>query len=280
MAAPTKAISAGSSYAFLGFLDSNGYLTGASTTAPVAAAAGSMMLRLLGIKTASPTIPEPDVTQITGDDILLGEFTWDSNASRAFVIEVAVMDMTTEALLTGTNVQTWGQVSVGALDVAERAEDNVCLILQSRAKKQDTGVKGQAAWSGVIIPLATAQVLGRVSYSEREGAVYRINITPQLASYTPAGVTISTANEGTTGVRYYPFTSENPITMIRHTGNAVLATFNVSADYPVISAAKVYTHSNRVQATVSSVNTSTPSFTLSSAPADGAAVVTLYEFDV
>lgn len=274
----TKAIAAGNAKAFLGFIDSNGFLVGSATTAPAAGAAGSPMLALTGIKAASPTVPERDVVQVTGDDDLLGEFDFASLTSRSFVAEFAIQNLELEALLLGTNVETLAEIKLGALDVVSPAELNVCLILQSRAKKQNSGVVGQAGWTGVIVPLATAAPLGRDAFSERSPGVFRLQITPQTASNNPWGVTILDSNTGTTGLRYRPFNSENPITMHAHTGNAVLQTWTL--DYQPVSAAKTSLTADRVALAVSSVSTSAPySVTTSAtAPIGDAHLVTVYEF--
>lgn len=278
MASFTKNIAAGNNFAFMGFIDSSNYLIGSAPTAPASGAAGSPMIRLTGIKSAAPAVPEPEVVQVTGDDSLLGEFEFDSIAQRAFTVEFAVQDLETEALLLGTNVETLGEIKVGALDILSAPSLNVSLIIQSRAKKQNAGVVGQAGWTGVIIPLATAKPLGRSSFDERGEAVYRYQITPQIASNNPWGITILSANAGTAGLRYRPFTSENPITMHAHTGNGVLQTFNV--DYRPVSAAKTTIVSNRSALVTSAVATTAPYSvtTTSTAPISGAAIVTLYEF--
>lgn len=275
----TKNIAAGNNYCYFGFIDNRGYLVGSATTAPAAGAAGSGMIRLQGIKVAAPTVPEPEVVQVTGDDTLLGEFSFDSIAQRAFIIEFAIQNLETEALLLGTNVETVGEIRLGVIDIIDAATLNGCMILQSRAQKQNPGVVGQAGWTGIILPLVTAKPLGRASFDERGPAVYRYQITPQIASNNPWGISILDANAGSAGVRYRPFNAENPITMHAHTGNGVLTAFTL--DLQPINVAKTVTTATRVNAALASVQTATPfGMTLSGAPIGGAPMVTLYEFQV
>lgn len=277
MASFTKAIAAGNAKAFLAFIDSNGFMIGSAITAPAQAAAGSAMTELTGIKAAAPTVPERELVQITGDDDLLGEFDFSSLTSRSFVVEIATQDLELEAKLLGTTVQTVGEAKIGAYDVDSPAELNVCLILQSRAKKYSTGSIGQKGWNGVIVPMATAQPLGRDGFNERGAAVYRLQITPQKASNFPWGITITTANVGKTNPRFLPFNTEYPVTMHAHTGTGALSTFTL--DYQPVSAAKTATYSARVAQTVTSVSTSAPySVTISGTPIGGAQLVTFYEF--
>jgi hypothetical protein len=269
-------IAAGNRYAFGGFVNSFGFMIGAAASAP-AAGTSSGMFQVKGIKTAAPASPEPEAVPVSGDDELLGEFQFDSITERRFTAEFSVGNLTQEAALQGTNVQTLGEISVGALDVLEGLEFDTCWIFQSRAKKQDTGVRGQKAWQGTIVPLATAKPLGRAAYEERTAALYRFSISPQVAGYHPWGLTVLDANAGTPGMRFLPFQSEYPVHIQAFTGNAALAVIPV--DFEPISVAKTTAFVNRVAATVLSVSAANKTVTLSATPAGAANVVIIYEFN-
>lgn len=276
MPAFNKAAAAGNQRSFAWFVDGNGFPLGADTSAPASGATGSGAFQIKGIKTASPTIPEPDVVQNTGDDDLIAEFTFPSIATRSFTIEYAVEDLAVLARILGVTLQTWGEAKVALLDIANPPERNMGFIFQSKAKKQDAGVAGQGGWNGVMVPIATATPLGRGAFEERSAAVFRMQITPQLAGYDPLGVTIQSANYGTTGARYIPFNSEYPLHLMRHTGNGSATEFML--DYQPVSVGKTAAYANRVAASVTNVSTSTPySETVAVAPASNAALVTVYE---
>jgi hypothetical protein len=278
MASFTKGAAAGNQRAFAWFIDDNGFPTGATNTAPSAGATGSGAFQIKGVKTASPTIPESDTVQVTGDDDLISEFSFASLTTRAFTVEYSVEDLTVVAAMLGTTLVTWGEVKVALLDIVSPPERNMGFIFQSRAKKQDSGVMGQAPWHGAIVPIATAEPLGRASFDERGAAVFRMRITPQIAGYDPFGVTIQSANYGTSGGRYATFLSEHPLHLMRHTGTGAIAEFTL--DYQPISAAKTPVYANRVLQTTSSVSTSAPySYTTSGNPASGAAIVSVYEHE-
>lgn len=269
-------IAAGNRYALYGFMDEFGFLTGSTPTAPSAGATGSAMGQLLGIKTAAPTIPDPDAVQVTGEDGLLGEFDFDSIATRRFTADIAVQDLDADAAMQGTNVQTIGEILMGAGDINDAPELDMCFVFQSRAKKQDAGVKGKKAWSGAIIPLATGKPLGRVQYSEREAAAYRLSIAPQLASYNVWGVSILEAAEGTTALRQRPFNSEYPIMIEAFTGNGALATFNLSKT--PISVAKTVVYVDRVAATLASISAGAKTFTANAIVRNLGRGIVIYEF--
>lgn len=271
-----KSVAAGNKYAFMGFLDANGYLLGSSTSAPASGAAGSGMLRITGIKSAAVTIPDNDTVQVTGDDELLADFAFDSLNTRSFNVEAAVQDLTLESLLLNKTLETVAGGTVGYLDITDAPEYDATLIFQSRSKKQDAGTLGRKAWSGTMVLLATVKPLGRAGFDERGAALWRFSVTPQLSGYNPWGVTIQESSTPFMA-RYRPFSFDYPITMHRHTGNGVLTTFNL--DYPPVDANSLSVFSRRVAAAVSSVSTASKTMTLGSAAANGAEMVTLYQFN-
>lgn len=278
MASFTKAIAAGAAYAQIGFLDSNGFLIGSNVTAPSQGATGSGMYFVKGIKSAPMGNTTTNKVQITGDGGLIGEFTFPSLDSRSFIIEIAVQDLEMEAKLLGTTVETLGEIKLGALDVEDPAERNCCLLLQGRAKKQDSGVIGQTGWTGALFPLCTVFPLGRDSFNERDGAVFRYEVTPQTASNDPWGISYIGGTVGK-NLRQRPLNTEYPVTLHAHIGTGALSTFTL--DKQPISASKTSVISNRVKQTTSSVSTSSPySVTISGTPIGGANLITVYEFAV
>ncbi len=279
MASFTKGLAAGNRLAFAWFIDDYGFPLGSSTSAPSQGATGSPAFNLEGIKTASPTIPEPEIVPVTGDDDLLAEFDFSATTARSFQIEYSVEDLNILSAILGTNVVTWGEAKVSMLDIPNPPERNIGLIFQSRAKKRNLGVSGQKGWNGTIIPLATLTPLGRASYDERGAAVFRMQVTPQQAQYDPVGITIAAANYGSSGGRYQTFFTENPITLHTWRGTGVVTQFTLQ--HRPITAAKTPVWSNRVAATTNSVSTTAPySATVSAAPAGAAAAASVYEFDL
>lgn len=271
-----RAIAAGNRYAFAWFIDDSGFMLGSTTTAPANGAAGSGAFALSGVKTAAPTIPEPDVVQVTGDDALQGEFSFDSIETRAFTVEYAVEDLGFISTILGTTLTTWGEVRAALMDIPNAPERNMGFIFQSRAKKADTGAQGQKGWNGKFIPLATFTPLGRASFDERGAAVFRGLVSPQSSGYDPFGVSILTSNYGTTAARQIPFNAENPVHIKRWSGDGTTTTFTL--DYAPVTAAKTAVFVDRVTRTVSSVAPGASTMTVSSAPGLGRPMIAVYEF--
>jgi hypothetical protein len=276
MAAPSKLIAAGGKYAFMSFINTNGFLTGSNTTDITAGSSRGAAL-LEGFKTASPTVPEPDTVQVTGDDILIGEFDFDSIAERRFTGQFAIQDLDMQARMLGVEKRTVAGIDSTPYDIATAPEQSALIIFQSRAKKQDTGTRGQSAWNGVIMPASAVKPLGREAFTEREAAVFNLSITPQLAGYDALGLTISDAIHGTTGYRYETFASDYPVHIQPIRGDGSTVTFNL--DYTPVSASLTAVYVNRVAATVSSVSTGNKTVTVSVAPATGLYGLVFYQFN-
>lgn len=279
-----RSASAGNKYSGLGFLNDDGILIGGSPTAPAAGAAGSGLIRLLGIKQVPLRIPDSQLVQDTGDDDLIAEFDFDSIESRRYIATMAVEDLDLLSALTGVPVESIAGGDWVADDITNAPEYNVCLIHQARAKKQDSTNRGEKAWQGVVVNLATAKYLGRDEFNERAPGVYRLSITPQLASYKPWGQTILDGAL-TEASRLYRFRSDFPYWMHAFTGTGALSTFNL--DYKPVSALNELGQQrylavvNRLARAVSSVNDSTLpyTFTLGSAAPNNGAGSFLYQIN-
>lgn len=274
--APNRYIAAGTQLAFGGLLDTFGFFNG-QTGSVASGATGEAMWRWLGIKTANPGPVEPEAVNITGDDTTLGAIDFGPNEVPKWICELAAFDLTLQARMQGTSVETLANgVNIGVLQPNDPVYPDVCLIYQGKTKYKDVGQDGVKAWSGYIVPLCSCVPLGRAAFAERAAASDRYKVTAQVASRKPWGVTISEALLGTSGAPLLPFTSDNPIVMERWTGNGVLQTFNMT--YTPVSAAKTVVWVETAASTPSSVSTASKTMTLGSVPANGARVISLYEF--
>ncbi len=267
---------AGVQQSWYGLWDSLGFFIGASTTAPTAGNV-SHARQLYGVKEAAPTIPETETVQITGDDTLLAEIDFNSIQSRRFTASLAAEDLTLINQIQGTVTRTWGETSVTGLDINTLSNYNFAVWFQSRAVGLISPQSGASQWSGLMVHLAQMAWLGRESLTERTAGNYRISITPQSASYEITGMTLQDSYAGACNERFATMGGEYPITATAFTGNGVLAV--IPLGQTPISAAKMLVTVNRVAATILSVDTSAKTVTLSSAPANGARVEIVYEYD-
>lgn len=257
-----KQAAAGNKYTFIGFLDSDNYLIGGTPTAPASAAASGMH-RVLGIKAAPINVPDVETVQATGDDGLIAEFEFDSIEPRTYIMTASVDDLVLLSNLLGTTVTSFLGGNMTALDVNDAPERNVCVIHQSRAKYQDSGIAGQKAWQAYIINVATAKYLGRDGFDERGVATYRISVTPQLSTNHFYGVTLLNS-VGTDAARIIPVQLPYPVHAIAVTGDGAETTYDL--DFTPVSTAYTAAWQFRTSVGVNSVSTANQTVTFSSAP--------------
>lgn len=271
-------IAAGTQQAYFAFVDSLGFMTGSTTSAP---STGSLdgMLRLLGIQTATPGLPEGDDVNIEGDDDVLGTISFAPNTTPAFVANFGAFDLTTNAAMQSTAVQTLAAMEFGVLQPNDPGFNNGTLIIQGRSISQDDDDQGLEVWTGFIFPLVVAQPLGRETFEGRTAAANRIKFTAQKASHKPWGVTIVDGDLGTDAASIIEFKSPNPLIMDRITGNGSTDSFTLSKAVAatnnifVADQTQILSHGSGITATASS-----QTLAFSSAPASGNKVVVVYGF--
>lgn len=285
MATATRRATMGAQYAFMGFYDSNGRITGGTRSAPASGGInGSPADHILGIQEASPATPDPDIIASPGDDVNIAEWSLDSLATRAFIVSRAVHDLDQSAAIQGSSVVTRGEVRMGAEDTSdESSEIDGFLILQGRAKKQDATNKGQKAWDGVVLPLVQFRDLGRAAWASRTAGVDRYHVTPQLATYEPWGITIADLYNKPY-LRRIRFSSDYPMHLQTYRGDGIIT--SVVTIHRPISVAKTFAAyripgGGAIEAVVSTVTAATHTVAISSPTPipDGAELDLWYEFD-
>lgn len=260
---PPQTTAAGDRFNQIVFLDPvDGYPIGGSLTAPTAGTASGARF-LEGAKSANRTIPDPEVTQVTGEDgELLHEYEWSSTASRRFNIELAIEDLFLAGLVQNMPVSTFLSGQTTPEDIAGVYVPNVLAIFNRRSKRL---ADGGGVWSGEIVLNGSLRYLGSAGFTERGAAVFRYSLTPQPSGYNQLGATIFDNNTQPKSARVIPFQGlTHPLTVSAIKGNNSATQWTV--DRAPIDTSRVSAVFERSAATVSSVVTTSPfSITLSSA---------------
>jgi hypothetical protein len=273
----TELIAAGFDTLEYHMLDANGIAAGPSGSI-TAGATGSAAGRMRGVKTSDINIPEPDITNITGDDSAQGNFIWSPTTLPGFNIDVAVADLQDEGYFQGTTAENSGDLTFGVWQPKDQDFPDFCLIGVSRAKSKMSGSDGVSGYSGIIIPKCNIVPLGRVSFTEREGAVFRYRVAVNMSDGYPWGQTLKTATQGTTGGAVFPWTAENRITIHAWTGNSVVSSFNTQETPASSSVNKMRVFVDKV-INSGGVTVTTATKTVALVPTPGAVrVVAVYEY--
>lgn len=274
---PIKTIQAGTQAAWFGRLDSEARFTDIS---------GSMshstqlvgMQRILGIQSANPAPADTADVPVPGDDGILGQFTFEPDTLTAFDVLAGVFDLTQQAALQGTLVESFGEGYIGVMQPTAPDFIDICVIIQGRSKSQDSATRGLKAWSGILVPLAQGIPRGRESWQGRTAGADRLKVSPQVAAKKPWGVTITNTINGTDSAPLMPFTFDNPITLVGGIGNGVVTTFTLPEGVTPISAAKSPFLVGTTPITPASVNTANRTVTFSVAPGNGVKFTGVIEY--
>lgn len=279
MSGPNRHIVAGFQESYIGFVNSQGFFIGASTSAP-SAGTGSGMIHVLGVQNATPGIVEGEVVNVPGDDTTLGQFAFDADTLPAFILNMGAFSLSTDALLQTTLVETLGDIQIGVLQPGAPVYPDACLLLQSFAKSKDTGSDGVKAWQQFVFPVVTIQPLDREEFAGRTAGVNRWKVTVQRASRKPWGVTILDAVNGTTNAPILKMTSDNPLYFQVFEGNSAATTLTL--DKTPVSVNKIIIHTGTGQKLVPTTDytvvVATKVLTWIAAPATGSRHTIVYEF--
>ncbi len=279
MTAYKELIAAGFNRAFVGVLDSAGYLVGTTKTAPAAGApAGSGMIHLVGFQTAALTLNEPERVNIPGDDGSLGQFEFESLEYPGFVMEFGQRNLTFEALCQGTAVHEAGDTNYVAMQPRGRTRPDLCMILQRKSKSRETGTIGTSMFEGVVLSKVTVLPLGSSNFQGRAAAVYRYAVTVNPFDRFPWGEAFGPTNVDADDAGFLSFSSLNPLVFHRWTGNATEDAFTLTYTPAAESADKVRVFVDGVlqvytTAYVVDAETKTVTFQAGHLPAENARII-------
>lgn len=276
-------IQAGFARGILHRLDANGYPKGITGT--VANGSTASAYELKGVKTADLAVPEPEKTNITGNNQFMGAFTWPIGEAPSGSIEAAVMDLTLNAALEGTKVYGLGGTKFGVLGAKEADAKSIFVLLQSDAYSQDAGYVGLSKKFGILIPKASAVALGPSTINERGEINSRLSLTVQMADTYPWGEALSLANQGATEALMILMGSDYWIDVDVLVGDGtekdiVLAYEPVGNHTADPARVMVYKDGVPLEPTTDfTVDLETKTVTLTAAPTAGSVVVVWYEHE-
>lgn len=285
MANAAQLIQAGFARGWVHLLDTAGYPVGIAGKLANGEDAGAYELK--GIKTADLAVPEPEKTNITGNNRFMGAFTWPISEAPSGSIEASVYDHALNAALEGTKVYELGGMEMSALGAKEATQKAICMVFQSDAYSQETGYVGLVKKFGILIPKASAVALGPGTINERGEINSRLALTIQMADTYPWGAAIELANQGATEALMLPFSSDYWVEMHAFVGDGevdeVVLDYTPAGDHTA-SPARVLVFEDGVPLTPSTdftVNTSTKTvkFDAGSIPAAGVHVAIWYEHE-
>jgi len=230
-----------------------------------------------GIRSFSLNVPAITPVQHVGNDRLIAQDYLPPTEGARGEMSTAKQNLSLDALLTDTLVETIGETTVGGLLTNKQGNEiDGCILFYRQALDTTEGAQQLRRWQTHMFPVMRA--IPKAGSAEQGAADENgYDVIPTVATKYPWGHAFSdtAGEEGFTEAQYLRFTSEYPPILNKWDGNNTLATFTLSLT--PISVAKTAVFVNGTATTVSSVDTGAKTVTVTPAPANLAEVVAWYE---
>lgn len=231
-----------------------------------------------GIKTFTYTSPEPQQFTHYGDDRPFAKDSLPPTEVGSFVITTAKSNLTLDAFTEGTKVVTLDSVVEARVGASDNRGSEPQLFVNVFRQALDT-TKGSSTfgklrqWHSALIP--STRIINHMQSMEQGITTKTYNGIPTPVTATPWNQAFSAATWGATQGEFLELTTTYKPVWAMGQGNGTLTTFAL----PKTPVDVAHTHGwvNGTLATISSVNTSTPSVTFNSAPAGSAFIAVLIE---
>lgn len=151
---------------------------------------------VLGVQTADLSVPEPERTDILGNDMLLAAFTWKLGASPSGSIECGVADLDLNVALEGVKKYESDGLEIAPLGADTADPKDAWLICQNRAVDYETGYRGLGKKYFIIVPKMSAVVIGPSAIQQRQANTSRLRMTVQVSDVLPWGEAVTLSNLG------------------------------------------------------------------------------------
>lgn len=276
MANTIKFTAAGLDAIHAAYRGSSGYMAGWSNlTSASTAGTGSGMRRLIGAQDFPIAPQDTNSVVVNGDDGIMGTFLFESTNAITGTMSLGVKDITFSAAVRGETNLAVGEWTATFEDGAPTSQPALMYLVTRRALDEDSGTTGVARFQNTLWMNVATVDLGS-AYSHQAAAKYDYKLTCNKSDYTPFGTTVASSS-GSTYKASMTWVSTNR-TMFHCWVSDGTATA-ITVDYTPVSTAKskAYKISDGSALTVSSVNTSAKTITLSASPPSGTVVVVWYE---
>lgn len=270
---------AGFQAVFYSLLDSSNNILGNNATTPTAGnATGNPAYRLRGAVSMTVPIPEATAVPAPGDDTVLVNFFFPADTLPEGNFVTASRDAVFEGLAQGTKVKSYLAGNILGSSPLPATPVYASMLIHGIRQTQtaDESNFGVSKWQNVVYLNTKVQALFN-TMETRTHAPFNYKLIVNNSNQRGTGETFTDTSDGFLLAGAYVYDTNYPYHAIRYTGDNTEDTFNLS--YTPISTSEILVFVNGVPATVSAVDTTLKTFTLSSAPANNAVIVALYGFE-
>lgn len=251
-------------------LDSSGYPDGDQSGAN-----GYEGRMVRGISAMTLNIPTMQRIQHRGQDRVIAQDYLPPTEAASGELRTVAQDLGLDALVTRTLLDEVAEATIGGMATDQQGNEiDLCVVVYRQALNTTPGAQQLRQWQHYIFPVA--RLVPRPGGASQGGGEENIyDLIPSVASKYPWGPAFTLQDNGFTETQLLRATSEYPLVMERFDGDGILTTFNLS--WTPISVAKTAAFVNGTASTVSSINSTNKTMTLSVAPPSGAVVIAVYQ---
>ncbi len=230
-------------------------------------------VQLVGAKAFDVTLPETRKIAHTGDDRVLQVDQLPSLDGATAELRTARSDYDVYALLTDTNEITVGEAKIiGMATDKQGNEPQVGMLLFQQSLEADTGKR---TWRSFIIPKAL--VFPRPGGMSDSPTEHAFSVQPQVVSKHLWGTAFAVLTEGYTTAQVLEMQTFNKPRIVSFKADGTEDEFLFETAYPAVDVDTVTVWVGGVVQT-SGIVVATTGITFTSAPADDALIVVLYEY--
>lgn len=255
-------------------LDSNGY----PDTSSLSGSDGYAGRRLEGAKAFNANLPDANTIRHTGDDVVFAQDQLPPTELETATLTTGKTNLTADAELGNIIIREIGTdielLSTGTDKAGQEAQIGLLAWRQALDTENAGASKGQRRYVNYLYH--SAKMFAKGSTPQEGGADENsYNVVPTPVTQMLWGEDFTLEDDGYTTAVKSIFITEKPVMIEAYKAPGSVTTFLM--DFAPITAAKTHAWVNGVPATVSSVNVTLKTFTLSVAPSANAIVVVLYE---
>jgi hypothetical protein len=197
------AIVAGFDLGYLWRADNDGYAMG--LTGELANGEDAGLYEILAVQTAALEIPDPERTNILGNNHFQAAFIWPLGESPAGNVQCAAYDMDLAVNLDGTKVFEIGDIAHHVLGASSGQIQDVGLLLSASAVAKTAGYKGRFLRFGYLCPAVQAVFKGIGQFNQRGEAPVSMALVVNESDRFPWGQDMSLDTHGTVGGLMVPW---------------------------------------------------------------------------
>lgn len=211
---------------WLGFVNSDGYFIGNSSTV-VSNGSDSGMLQLIRANSFDLQPNAPDTVTAQGDDGPGNTFVFRSGENPIGTITTEAVDLDILAKVVGATKYTDGELEYSLVSPSNLLEKDMCLIVNTKAKSESPATVGSSGFNVLIFPRVQLTYTGGGTTSGANVRQVTYNIIANQFTRLPWGKALAVADEGDTKAVHIEGWSPYPITMHAFAHDASTTTFTL-----------------------------------------------------